>query len=165
MGSYTEEFKKEMVKKMLIPGGLTPYALGKKVGVSRSTLSKWKNHYVKLGTGEVINMNKKKKKLTAKEKFKLVIEYEKIKEETDKGEFLRKNGLHTADLVEWKVEMLSALDDTKVKESTKLKHKELKRIKALERELNRKEKALAESAALIFLKKKVEEYWEEKEEK
>ncbi len=54
MGSYTEDFKKEMVKKMLIPGGLTPYALGKKIGVSRSTLSKWKNDYVKLGTGEVI---------------------------------------------------------------------------------------------------------------
>jgi hypothetical protein len=35
----------------------------------------------------------------------------------------------------------------------------VKRIKELERELNRKEKALAEAAALLVLKKKVQEIW------
>ena len=38
-----------------------------------------------------------------------------------------------------------------------------KRIKELERELRRKEKALAEAAALLVLRKKFNAYWEEKE--
>ena len=38
-----------------------------------------------------------------------------------------------------------------------------KRIKELERELNRKEKALAETAALLVLRKKFNAYWEGKE--
>ena len=36
---------------------------------------------------------------------------------------------------------------------------EKKRIKALERDLNRKEKALAEAAALLVLRKKAEAIW------
>ena len=38
-----------------------------------------------------------------------------------------------------------------------------KRIKALEKELNRKERALAETAALLVLRKKLNALWEENE--
>jgi hypothetical protein len=38
-----------------------------------------------------------------------------------------------------------------------------RKIQALERELQRKEKALAEVAALLVLKKKVDALWEDKE--
>ena len=40
----------------------------------------------------------------------------------------------------------------------------MKKIKQLERELNRKEKALAETAALLVLRKKFNALWEESEE-
>lgn len=162
MQKYSDEFKKEMVKKMLMPGGPTPYYLEKESGVSRRALSVWLKQYVNLGKGEGGFM-KKKNKFTGRQKFKLVIEFEKIKEEVEKGEFLRKHGLHTADIVDWKLDMLNALDDKTVKEKTRMKNMEAKKIKVLERELNRKEKALAESAALLFLKKKADEFWGERE--
>jgi hypothetical protein len=38
-----------------------------------------------------------------------------------------------------------------------------RRIRKLERELARKEKALAEAAALLVLKKKVEDLWEDED--
>jgi hypothetical protein len=39
-----------------------------------------------------------------------------------------------------------------------------KRIRSLERELARKEKALAEAAALLVLKKKLQHLWEDEDE-
>ena len=39
-----------------------------------------------------------------------------------------------------------------------------RKTKALEKELTRKEKALAEAAALLVLKKKVQDIWGDKEE-
>ena len=39
----------------------------------------------------------------------------------------------------------------------------IKRINKIERELARKEKALAEAAALLVLKKKVEHLWEDED--
>ena len=163
MNKYSEEFKKEMFKKMAMPGGLSPYFLEKEVGICRKSLSNWLQQYVNLGDGEGGFMKKKNNKFTAKQKFQLVIQFEKIKEEVEKGEFLRQQGLHTADLVDWKLEMLNALDNKTVKEKTRIKNVEAKKIKELERELNRKEKALAESAALLFLKKKINERWGESE--
>ena len=46
---------------------------------------------------------------------------------------------------------------------TKGKKDDTKRIRALEKELRRKDKALAEAAALLVLKKKVHEIWGDEE--
>ena len=71
------------------------------------------------------------------------------------GEFLRERGLHTEHLTIWDQELRDMVDkntDKHLAESKALK----KRVKELERELLRKEKALAEAAALLVLKKKLE---------
>lgn len=47
--------------------------------------------------------------------------------------------------------------------STSWKGSDQKKIKTLEKELNRKEKALAETAALLVLQKKAQELWGEPE--
>jgi len=74
------------------------------------------------------------------------------------GEFLRREGLHEAQLEEMQLAVKDALGTQKKKKSKK-RSPEAKRIKELEKELARKEKALAEVTALLVLKKKLEDYF------
>ena len=75
--------------------------------------------------------------------------------EAELGEFLRRQGLHREQLAEWQRSLESALSDRGARRPSK----EAKQIKDLERDLARKEKALAEAAALLVLKKKMDLLW------
>ncbi|HUQ01853.1 MAG TPA: hypothetical protein VM261_05120, partial [Kofleriaceae bacterium] len=68
--------------------------------------------------------------------------------------FLQREGAQLADLERWRV----ALED---RETSSIAMS--RRVRSLERELARKEKALAEAAALLVLKKKVEDLYSEDE--
>ncbi len=68
------------------------------------------------------------------------------------GAWLREKGLHQANLKQWRQEMIAGLAKPKARSSSK-PSAETRRIRELERELTRKEKALAEVAALLMLKK------------
>ena len=78
------------------------------------------------------------------------------------GEFLRGNGLHSAQLEEWRDLVAeaakAALSSGKTSRRTHAS-KETKRIRELEHDLRRKEKALAEMTALLVLKKKLDLLW------
>jgi hypothetical protein len=80
------------------------------------------------------------------------------------GEFLRREGVHESHLSAWRKEMLEALSGTN-KPSVRARSgtQDAKRVKALQRELRRKDKALAETAALLVLQKKVQALWEEED--
>jgi transposase-like protein len=93
----------------------------------------------------------------AAEKLKLVIEASALSDE-ELGEFLRKNGIHSAQLEQWRQDAIAGLGTAPRKPSGK-QTPEAKRIRELERELRRKDKALAETAALLVLKKKAEAIW------
>ena len=70
------------------------------------------------------------------------------------GEYLRRKGLHEAQLEQWRRRVTEAsMEALQSKSSRKKASVEAKRVRALERELRRKEKALAETAALLVLKK------------
>jgi transposase-like protein len=77
--------------------------------------------------------------------------------EVDLGALLRREGLHEAQLAEWREAVQEALEGTRAKKSRS--SAEAKRIRQLERELKRKDKALAETAALLVLKKKAQAIW------
>ena len=68
--------------------------------------------------------------------------------------YLERQGVKLADYEQWRI----ALD-----EGGRASTSTIKRIRQLERELARKEKALAEAAALLVLKKKVETLYGEDE--
>lgn len=72
---------------------------------------------------------------------------------TELGAFLRREGLHEATLREWKSSVLEALGPQKVSRA------DAKRIRELEKQLRRKDRALAETAALLVLQKKAQELW------
>ena len=89
---------------------------------------------------------------SAEEKLAAVLEAASLSEE-ELGAFLRSRGLHDAQLQQWRDQMIIGL------EPKPLKRAETKRIQELEKELRRKDKALAETAALLVLKKKAKEIW------
>ena len=94
---------------------------------------------------------------SAEEKLQAVIEAATVSE-VDLGAFLRRQGLHEAQLTQWRQLVLSGLKRAP-KRPGKASTAQARRVRELERELARKEKALAEAAALLILKKKVREIW------
>ena len=94
--------------------------------------------------------NKRKPgKRSAEEKLRAVQGYENQPDEGSRGRFLRESGLYSVEIERWRAEMLAALKSMSNRNDPKDR-----RIKELERELRRKEKALAETAALLTLKKR-----------
>jgi transposase-like protein len=81
------------------------------------------------------------------------------------GAFLRREGVHEAELEQWRAAVLeageSALEGSNARAPTR--SNDSKRVKELERELRRKDKALAEAAALLVLQKKFHTYLEERD--
>jgi transposase-like protein len=94
---------------------------------------------------------------TGAEKLRVVLAAEGLEDEA-LGALLRKEGLHAAQLAEWRAAAEAALSGPATRRPSG-PSPEAERIVALERELRRKEAALAETAALLVLKKKVQAIW------
>ena len=101
-----------------------------------------------------MSSKKRPDKWPAEQKLKTVQEYDSLPDEEAQGRFLRERGLYSVDIERWREEMLQALSRKQSRKDPKNQ-----RIKELERELRRKEKALAETAALLALKKKARDIW------
>ncbi len=158
MNNYSDKFKEEMVSKLTTPGTMSAGSLALEVGVTQSTLSRWVREYVNMN-GKGVNMkDKRPKDWAAEEKLEAALEMEKL-DEQEKGKYLREKGIHTIHIQRWRQEMLEGLKSNG-KSLSKADPRD-KRIKELEKELNRKDKALAETAALLVLKKKAQEIWGE----
>ena len=93
---------------------------------------------------------------SAQEKLAAVMEAASLSDE-ELGAFLRSRGLHEAQLQQWRDLMLAGLEPMTVQRGKKAP--ETKRVRELEKELRRKDKALAETAALLVLKKKAQAIW------
>ena len=97
--------------------------------------------------------------MTPKEKYQLVLEAAGIDNE-QLGLFLRERGLHSEHLTIWDQELREMIEKKNDKKDVELKALK-KRNQELEKELQRKEKALAEAAALLLLKKKLDALMED----
>lgn len=165
---YSEAFKRRMVQKMSGPWAISANALAKEEGISQSTLSRWKRQAGTLsGMTTQDNKTEAQKSTPSKrpqdwsleEKLQAVVEASGLSDD-ELGAFLRRKGLHEGTLNQWRDLVASALGrpQRKNKKSRELKEAE-KRVRKLERELKRKNAALAETAALLVLKKKAQAIW------
>jgi transposase len=155
---YSEEFKQGVIKKVLSPGGPSITRLSEELGLGHCTISRWIKKSVNI---RPMSRKKIQKKIPndrpAAEKLRLVMEAGRLADD-ELGEFLRRNGIHKSQLEQWESEALYGLDKSHQRPSSSQK-KENKKIKELEREIRRKDKALAEAAALLILKKKAQAIW------
>jgi transposase-like protein len=102
--------------------------------------------------------NKRPNDKSPEEKLRAVLESASVPSD-QLGEFLRKKGLHETHLQQWRLQMLQGLGKQPNTAKSKPSAAEAKQIRELEKELRRKDKALAETAALLVLKKKVQQIW------
>jgi transposase-like protein len=165
---YTQAFKEQMVRRIIGPPRVSPYVLAKETGVSDSTLYKWTAKLRDVVTDVRLNGVKSEKSprtWTVKEKLRLVGDAEGLTGE-ELGELLRREGVHLEQLVEWRRLVELALSEAGERKLSSAEGKALaKRVKELERDLRRKEKALAEGAAMLFLEKKLQTMgWDERHE-
>jgi len=104
--------------------------------------------------------NRRPAERSVQEKLKAVIEFEGLEGEKQ-GEYLRREGLQSEHIAGWKKSMEAGLegggDLTGASRTERAQDK--KKIKELEKELHRKDRALAETTALLVLKKKADLIW------
>ena len=146
---------------MLRPNGVSAMSLAKEVGVPQPTLSRWARSLGRVSLVSDKNMtatasrSRRPEDWSAQERLRVVIEASRLGEE-ELGELLRREGLHEETLEEWRDAALEALQPAT---AVKSRGGDKKKIKQLERQIARKDRALAETAALLVLQKKVREIW------
>ena len=163
---YSQMFKHKVIKKMIGPNAISATALSKQVDVPQSTLSTWlrkaginsSNVYPNRPNGNMPMVSKTPNDWSAEEKLKAVLEASSLSDE-QLGAFLRSKGIHETHLEQWRTLMLGGLDNGRAARKPPRRNLDVKRIRSLEKELRRKDKALAETAALLVLKKKVHQIW------
>lgn len=168
MTQYSEAFRSRMVARMVGPRAVSANALSQEIGVSQVALSRWLREVRNVGgmTQSSGTKKKSKKTWTGAEKLRVLTEVAGLSE-SDLGALLRREGLHEARLAEWRQAAEAALAEGQMARGTSRGRtkpsseavRDALRIKELEREVRRKDKALAETAALLVLKKKVQEIW------
>ena len=158
---YSRALKVSILKKVLPPESRRVAEVSRETGVNYQTIKNWIQHY-ETGTFDDVSTESCPRLLTAKEKYQLLLDAATLKED-ERGGFLRERGIiHSEHLVIWDQELREMIDkkpDPKDQELKALR----KKNKELEKELLRKEKALAEAAALLVLKKKLDALTKEHE--
>jgi len=131
-------------------------------GISDVTLYTWRKQA--RDRGEVVPGSRKSpEQWSAEAKFAVVVETAALSE-VELSEYCRKKGLFPEQVKAWKQTCLdsqraAAKCSPAEREETR---RDKKRIRSLEKELHRKERALAEAAALLVLRKKLDAFWDAK---
>jgi len=151
--SHSEEFRNSIRAKILNRGDRTIADICEEAGIIKSTAVNWISSR---GNPSGMKKQKNSSKWTAEQKLKALIEMQSLSE-AEQGVYLRKHGLFSQQLDEWKKEFLSSMNNTK--KTKPAKDDRDQKIKSLEKEILRKDKALAEATALLILQKKVNLIW------
>lgn len=163
---YSEETKATILSLLRPPFNKDHKEISKEKGIPPSTVYTWlKQEEVK---AKSMNTSPKitkivNKQVSAESRLAIIIETATMSE-VELSAYCRKHGLYPEDISTWKqafIESVGSPMSLKTKEKHLPSNQDKKRIKALEKELKRKEKALAEAAALLILRKKLEAFYGE----
>ena len=163
MKRYSKERKEAILRKMMPPINMPLAELAREEGISYDTLNRWRKQ-LREGGNAVPGNGNNAEKWSAEDKFGIVLETAGLNE-AETAEYCRKKGLFAEQIKAWKQACIqaNANNSGKAQAAYKPSRKDLNKIKSLERELRRKEKALAETAALLVLRKKASAIWGEDE--
>jgi transposase len=164
---FTQSFKIQAVEKALSRTDDTSIReVAKMLGVGYSTLTRWivksRNNEFDEATNQLIRMDMAKDKRpqdwSLEDRFAMVLECNSLDEEAV-SHLCRERGIYPHHLKQWKLDFIAgSTADSNAQNTSQMKA--LKNdVKNLKKELNRKDKALAETAALLVLQKKVNDIW------
>ncbi len=157
--SYPAERKEAVLKKMLPPHNKSIPELAKEEGICEGTLYNWRKAARAKGM-LMPDGDSSPQGWAAVDKFSAVIETAAMNE-AELSAYCRQKGLYPEQIKEWReaCEQANDWDRNQNKQLKENRRSDSQRIKELERELLRKEKALAETAALLVLRKKAQAIW------
>ncbi|CAJ0904479.1 transposase [Ralstonia pickettii] len=147
MARYGQAFKDKAVARLLAPESASLEVVSREVGVGVGTLERWRE--------DAQSRPARGRAWTAGARLEAVITTAAMNE-ASKSAWCREHGVYPPDLDKWRVSCTTALVDPQdAPASAQATRADRKRIKELERDLLRKDRALAETAALLVLSKKV----------
>lgn len=146
---FKDGFKREMVRKLLLPGGKGAAELSRQIGVTPQTLYNWRDKYSHDSAG--MSRNKRSASLSAAEKTIVLLEFARLPV-AETGEWLRKKNLQNEHLKLWESELTTKNETNHFKEENRILRSANRH---LEKDLLKKDKALAELSAIVILQKKM----------
>jgi len=148
---------------MLPPNNKTIKELAQEEGISEVTLYNWRK--AARAEGRLMpDGDRTPAGWSAADKFAAVVETAALNE-AKLSAYCRQKGLYPEQIRQWReaCEQANDWDRTQNQRLKETRKADERRIKELERELRQKEKALAETAALLVLRKKAQAIWGEVE--
>ena len=147
MARYGQAFKDRTVARLLPPESAAAEVVARELGVGVDTLERWRE--------DAQSWPARGRAWTAAARLEAVIATAAL-DEAGKSAWCRQHGVFPADLDKWRSSATAALaEPEEARASPQATCQDRKRIKELERDLLRKDRALAETAALLVLSKKV----------
>ncbi len=165
MPTYSQERRASVVGKLLPPHNRPVTEVSREEGICTATLYNWLKSVRKRGLPVPGSGKKTAEQWSGEAKLAVVLETASLNAE-QLSEYCRRKGLYREQIERWKqaciegAEVQPKLDRQSAKQLQALK----KSHRKLEKELRRKDKALAESAALLVLQKKYRALWEDEDE-
>jgi transposase len=160
MTHYPDEFKATIIARMLPPQNASVLALAKETGVPKDTLYCWRLQA--RGRGGIATDQRRGGAFSNEEKFAMVLETASLNE-LELGEYCRRKGLYPEQIANWKKTFIQGTNPPASRDEREQLQQQARTIKQLQSELHRKDRALAEAAALLVLEKKVQALWGEPE--
>ena len=158
---YAEERKEAVLKKMMPPHNRAIPELAKDEGISEATLYNWRSEA--RDKGQLLpDGDSTPEGWSSRDKFAAVLATATLSE-VEIGEYCRQRGLYPEQVQAWR-QACEQANDWRQSEKQRLQDSQRadrKRLRELEKELERKDKALAETAALLVLRKKAQAIWGE----
>ena len=149
--AFSLAFKQKMVQRLTGKNAVNPSQLGREIGIRQQNLSRWLQEARSLPA--VAANNPKSRIWSVEQKARVLAGASKLNGE-ELASYLERQGIKLAEFERWRI----ALEEDGGGSAATLK-----RIRTLERELARKEKALAEAAVLLVLKKTIDSYYKEED--
>lgn len=159
MKRISDTIKESIVKQSIGQKGIILQAIAKQNNVGYSSIKKWIQEYQ---SSPLNRPNSIHQTFSRADRLKHILATASLDEQA-LGVYCRERGLYAIQLNEWKNAMTKETDEQKPQELLN----ELKRLrlenKELKQDLHRKDRALAETTALLVLKKKAAAIWGEHE--
>ena len=168
--NFSDEFKHQAVQKVLSRSrGVTIEDIATSLGVSVSTINRWKLSFQRstlpksdLKIMATQQTEKRPEDWTKEQRFNAIVACHALSEEQINA-YCRSQGIYLHHIEQWKLEFLGGHNTTDSVQSQQKVRQLAQQNQKLKRDLTRKDKALAETAALLVLQKKVQDIWSEDE--
>lgn len=162
---FTQEYKAKILKLLQPPANKSVPEIAKQEGIPTTTIYGWVSRARKNGQAIPNNGNNiSDRKWNNEDKLRIVFETFALNE-TELGQYCRERGLYITDIKRWRQTIESSFSSARPSKDIESELKaEKEQNRKLSKELKYKEKALAETAALLVLRKKADAIWGDPEE-